>query len=517
MKKVMKIALFALLVIPTLLIAGGRAEAAGEENVDFILHKIVFPDGQLPEDLPNIGDTTGEHADLLKEYRGLNDVTFAAYDVSEEFYQLRKEGQSVEDAQNILSNMSEDKLEASAATAVTQTVAGEEGTAQFQLPAKDFQNRDAVYLFHEAKAPSVVKEKAKNMVVVLPVYLSENQPLTTIHLYPKNEEIPHEKPSFKKEVIGKNASYEFGDIIPFEVTTEIPLDILDYKKFVIMDDSDSALHYQKDSLKLTQEGNELSGMYNVSTRANGFTIDFTDIKALGAFAGKTVTVSYEMQLVAEVLKTDLFTNIAKLDTDHETIERKVEVETGGMKFKKVDLKEQTTGLKNAEFHVLNNKDQLLTKTEAGYAWTEDSADNQLVTLVSDSQGAFEINGLAYGEYSLQEVKAPAGYQLSNQPVTFTVSADSYQKSGDLPLKVVNLQTEVPPTDPSEPNEPNEPNKPKTPDTGKKPKQPKTHRTARYPKTNDTVNHSMIWLGAILIAVVVVILWQNNKKAGKKEK
>ena len=55
----------------------------------------------------------------------------------------------------------------------------------FSLSRKDSQQRDKAYLFVEAEAPEVVKEKASNLVVILPVQDPQGQSLTHIHLYPK--------------------------------------------------------------------------------------------------------------------------------------------------------------------------------------------------------------------------------------------------------------------------------------------------------------------------------------------
>ena len=60
-------------------------------DVRITLHKLLFPEGQLPQEQINSGEGT-----LLQAYRGLNDVTYHVYDVTDSFYQLREDGESVE-------------------------------------------------------------------------------------------------------------------------------------------------------------------------------------------------------------------------------------------------------------------------------------------------------------------------------------------------------------------------------------------------------------------------------------
>lgn len=507
MKRWIKYLAFFAMLVP-FFFNGTEAKAAeATPDVNIILHKIVFPNGEMPEDMLNTGDTNGEHASMLQDYRGLNDVTFEAYDVSAKFYEARAEGKSVEEAQAAMTGLNAADLGTPVNTQTTSDIDGEDGTASFSLPSKSGE-KDAVYLFRETDAPDVVEEKSHDLVVVLPVENTAGETMSTIHLYPKNEEVVHQEPGFEKTVAGKEDSYTFGDIIPFEISVEIPQDILDYKKFVIHDTADPSLVFQADSLQVTESEQALNATYEVTPSDHGFSINFTDIKALGKFAGKELMLHYDMMLVTANAEGSSFANEAVLDTDHETITKEVTVDTGGHHFVKVDLENTKTTLAGAQFRVLNQKGQFLVKTTDGFAWTDDEKNSALVILESAKDGSFAINGLAYGKYALKEIKAPQGYELSTTPVDFTITRDSYTAGATGVLQVVNLKT-------PEPVKPAEPTVPTVPATPEKPKADPEKPIKVFPKTGETTNHMIIVFGAVLIAVVAVMWWQKNKK-GKEE-
>lgn len=499
-----------MLVLPVFVTKGAHVDAAEDTNtVTFALHKIAFTNGEMPEDVDNTGDYEGYHQELLKEYRGLNDVTFEVYDMTSAFYDLRSEGWTVEEAQLALSEADLEYFELAAEPVVTTTVDGEKGTAIFNLPATDEEGRDAVYLFHEADAPAVVENKSKNLVAVLPVFNTDDEQLSMIHLYPKNEEKIHEIPPFEKIVVDQEDSYKFGDVFTYEIKTKIPLDILKYTKFQISDESDPGLVYQAGTLEAKIGDTSVLDLAELTEVANGFTLNFTDIEALDAYVGQELVFQYKTQLVEVKTETNIFKNQARLTTDFEEIVKEVEVETGGKRFVKVDLEDDATLLAGAQFQVLNDQEQYLSKTAGSYTWTDDADDKNLVVLESGDKGQFEVNGLTFGDYFLKETVAPEGYQLNTTPVSFTVSKGSYTAGDTGILKVVNLKTpkrpELPDTPGPEPT-PESPVPTPTPATVT----PQVVRPS-LPKTGTVKNSSFIWIGTVLIAGVAIAFWRKSKK------
>ncbi|MDU2503464.1 MAG: SpaA isopeptide-forming pilin-related protein [Peptoniphilus harei] len=72
--------------------------------------------------------------------------------------------------------------------------------------------------------------------------------------------------------------------------------------------------------------------------------------------------------------------------------------------------------------------------DAANAYTWGKKDDAVV-FVSDSKGGFEVTGLYAGKYQLEEIKAPAGYALSNTPFDFEVKHGSYKsQQGDTELE-----------------------------------------------------------------------------------
>lgn len=105
------------------------------------------------------------------------------------------------------------------------------------------------------------------------------------------------------------------------------------------------------------------------------------------------------------------------DTPHD----KVIVFTYGLDVTKVDSKESSTKLKDAEFKLKNSDNKWATITDGKVTgWT--ATENDGSVLKSDVEGNFKVTGLDDGTYTLVETKAPAGYNLPANGFSVTLTA-----------------------------------------------------------------------------------------------
>lgn len=485
MKKIL-VSLTSIILVLPLLMGMAPADQNKTTQIQVVLHKIAFPEGKLPQDTKNTGRFDDLHAKFLKEYHGLNNVTFDVFDVSREFYDLREQGLTVELVQDQLAKIGPNKERV--ATGVTQNVSGEDGTLVFSLSATSTRadGKDAVYLFHEAKAPDYIKENSKDLVVALPIY-DGDKVMNKIHLYPKNERKTTIPPQLTKVVTDGKATYSFGDKIPFTVTATIPTDLTGYMFYKVTDQADKVLHFNPESLSVTIDGKDVSFLFEKIEQQHGFELNFNDMKNLESYEGKTIVITYTDTLMSRDKVDVEIVNTVSLDTDFDKIVKEVDVKTGGKQFVKVDALDSSKKLAGAEFVVLNEKGDYLSQDTTGFTWTNTGINHNVLKLISDKNGQFEIRGLAYGTYQLREIKAPIGYVLSKEKIFFKVSETSYDQKDGV-LRVVN-----------------------TKERRKNPKTKKTH-TGIFPKTNGTFNSKLTWLGVFLVVIVVLaFVWDKRDK------
>ena len=228
----------------------------------------------------------------------------------------------------------------------------------------------------------------------------------------------------------KSETANINELKTWIIQTTIPGDIKDYESYIITDSLDPALDYENSfSIKAGNHVLVPNVDYNFSEPLVGTAgaILSIDIKpaSLKDYAGQKVTVEFKTSINENAVMDDKIENNATVTgtLDGTPYEKNVpklpEVHTGGKKFVKVGKTTGSAALSGAEFKIF--KAGTTQYLQADWSWGS-KADARVFT--SGADGKFEVTGLAYGDYFLEETKAPTGYNL-RADVDFTVASGSY--------------------------------------------------------------------------------------------
>lgn len=283
---------------------------------------------------------------------------------------------------------------------------------------------------------------------------------------------------------GEAVDVNIGDSVYFTLTGTLPMNLEDYDsyKYIFHDTLSDGLKYNGDvKVYLAGKGNDgepdLAGKTEIAKGVDGYTVNpdgasaagggtltvtFADLKKVGGVtADSIIIVEYSATLTeAAVIGKPGNTNTVKLEYSNnpntsgdpsgdtgETPGDTVYVFTYELDGTKVDGQTPNKTLKDAQFVLYrvkgegepNTDGENNTPTNVEYAevtegkltgWTdnrgtaigtEDAKGTGIV--VSDENGLFVISGLDAGIYYLEEVKAPAGYNLLQDPVKLTIDAE----------------------------------------------------------------------------------------------
>lgn len=310
--------------------------------------------------------------------------------------------------------------------------------------------------------------RAVPIKITLPLVNSEGV-VKDAHVYPKNtENEPNVDKNFDKEAAanavkkveligdvknldvnpatGETAeksilSRKIGDKVPFKVVTTVP-EKAKYKVFEWSDNMVEGLKYNKD-LKVQLNGTDLveNTDYTKTETDTGFTLKLTETglaKVTDKNAEQTFTITYSATIKGDLTPDKEVPNKLVLTYGNNPDDKKKKepkppkVVTGGKKFVKTEWKDATAKdlkkLGGAEFYVKNSENKYLIATGTGaekaYSWgAKDQAG--VVVLKSDTNGKFEITGLAYGDYSLEEKTPPTNYAKITTPIPFKIEKGSY--------------------------------------------------------------------------------------------
>lgn len=225
-----------------------------------------------------------------------------------------------------------------------------------------------------------------------------------------------------------SADYDIGDDVPFQLTGTVTSKYDDYKtyKYVFHDKESAGLTFNRDSVKVYVDGNEITSGYEVvtsTTDGDTFDVVFSDLKKISSVkAGSTITVEYTSKLNDKaVLGATGNPNTMHLEFSNnpnaggqgetgKTPDSTVIVFTYKTVINKVDNNKNP--LKDAEFK--------LEKKIKGANGAEDTW-KEIAVVKNDAGTTFTFTGLDDGEYRLTETKTPSGYN-SIDPITFKVTA-----------------------------------------------------------------------------------------------
>ena len=474
-----------LCLIPLLAgVLGGGEKAHAIDAVDVTIHK------KKMDEFPNSSlENTGEEMTEFDRYEGLPNITFTAWDITEDFYaelRSRLTGNETDAEYNTIAKAVMDAFNLNAAPNAVDMgdqTTDANGEANFtNLPTKNADGTYKVYFFEE-HASQGVEIGSYKLIMMLPMKGSNGQDLSKIHLYPKNK-VEGEDP--EKELVDENGDplpprpagaydFEVGQQIHYRASFVIPSQIGElvngaprYTKLEFNDAVDqTGVKFEGiDQIVMngtpinvnqftgapyamtnyTNDGTDFSGYagFNIAMNLTGANGPAT-AQYLGQYAGQTMEIYYTVSFTDETpVDLDInneFTVTMNHDGGQDDIKTNPPIDpitTGGKKFFKHEDGE-TNGLAGAEFvviRVVNGVEQYLTESANTKTWTpvgpnEDYAN--ATKFISGADGSFEVTGLEYGDYMLREIKAPNGFQKLTDDVDFEITKDSYNNATALPI------------------------------------------------------------------------------------
>lgn len=261
--------------------------------------------------------------------------------------------------------------------------------------------------------------------------LTTTNPSVTIH--DKND-IPFDK-------VDDQESVDVGQIVNYTITGKVP----DYTGFttytyLITDTMSEGLTFKKD-VKVTVSGTDVTTActitYDIDGNANKFTVSVPVLNnhyEIGAKIKVTYSAVVNEKAVAKIEnnKANLTysndpTDSSKTTTTPDDIET---VYSAKIIVNKYDAADDTKKLEGAEFILYKEvtAEGATEATKTYYKWNDTDKKVEWVTdkgqatvKVTDANGATSFDGLADGTYYLEEIKAPAGYNLLEAPVSVTVN------------------------------------------------------------------------------------------------
>ena len=290
-------------------------------------------------------------------------------------------------------------------------------------------------------------------------------------------------PEFKKEIVkdnvtdnNKGTSVNVGDPVKFRLTANVPdMASFDDYTFTMHDTLSEGLTFNKDTVKVTVNGTQIvntastSDKYTLTYPATDtketFTISFNKDQLKGYVQhtdnnttfGATIVVEYTATLNEKALTRDVETNKALLEYTNDpsgngtgtkkTPETPVYVYDFDIDIDKYDdtdnkdkdntNKDKSKKLASAEFVLYKEVAEKNATVKYYYQWDVDAKAVKWVTekdqatrKTTTAEGKTSFQGIAAGDYFLEETKAPDGYNKLKDPKAVTITAE-YKEDGEL--------------------------------------------------------------------------------------
>lgn len=265
--------------------------------------------------------------------------------------------------------------------------------------------------------------------------------------------VTNEKPDMTKQVKNRKSGawkqetdYNVGDMVPYQITVDVPSNITKLKEFTLTD-TPTNLDDKVENVKVTCENADVAAnAYSVAKEGDhGFKITFTPAN-MNAYAGKQLVITYNAELLSTAVTTTVGnTNSAKLEYSNKIlpgqdgdpynpnkpenpdtkpgkdyIENTTTVYTFGLQVVKKAEKADGTPLGGVKFDLYKYAG---TESNPNPTEAELKANGTLIAknLTTDTDGTITKSGLANGTYYLVETKTHDGYNLLKAPVKVELS------------------------------------------------------------------------------------------------
>lgn len=226
-----------------------------------------------------------------------------------------------------------------------------------------------------------------------------------------------------------------GQLITYTVTATIPAAAAGYEfyGFQFADTADQGLAVDTNSVKVVNGAGTTVPTDAVTLTNNKLTVKIQNAKQ---YAGQTLTMTYNAtptfgtvvtsNTLTNTVQADAFLSLGAFNTgttpDASSAQATATVKTHDVTFTKVGVDGDAAGLAGAQFAIKNAAGEY--GTYANNTWTWATATTAPLAATSGENGEVSFPNIAEGTYTVEEIKAPAGYAQNLLPsFQITVGTD----------------------------------------------------------------------------------------------